>query len=178
MNKNSKEKRAEKVWGAMHKWPHPLRGEGRSAKKWRYSISLFIAKWVTSGREGISKNRWRHLWTAPEAMSSTDSCMAYIKDSLVNYWEGSSIAMEGILCRGTQHQRITTRASRSPPPPHFFSICCQNGYYHTTLLLHSAYVHVMCFQNPPDIYGRRGSGGIVVGNNSHSHSRALIIECM
>ena len=162
----------------MHKWPHPLRGEGRSAKKWRYSISLFIAKWLTRGREGISKNRWRHLWTAPEAMSSTDSCMAYIKDSLVNYWEGSSIAMEGILCRGTQHQRITTRASRSPPPPHFFSICCQNGYYHTTLLLHSAYVHVMCFQNPPDIYGRRGSGGIVVGNSSRSHSRALIIECM
>ena len=143
----------------MHKWPHPLRGEGRSAKKWRYSISLFITKWLTRGREGISKNRWRHLWTAPEAMSSTDSCMAYIKDSLVNYWEGSSIAMEGILCRGTQHQRITTRASRSPPPPHFFSICCQNGYYHTTLL---AYVHTRNVLSKPTQY-MEGSGGIVVG---------------
>ena len=27
--------------GAVHNWCHPLRGEGRSAKRWHYSISLF-----------------------------------------------------------------------------------------------------------------------------------------
>ena len=50
----------------IHKWHHPLRGGG-SAKRWRYSISLF-SKMGTRGREGskISKNGWRHLWTAPK----------------------------------------------------------------------------------------------------------------
>ena len=47
-------------WGAIHKWCHPLRGEEGSAKRWRYSISLFSKMRDKAGREGskISKNRW------------------------------------------------------------------------------------------------------------------------
>ena len=37
------------VLGAIHKWHRPLRGEGGSAKRWRYSISFSrkILKWST-----------------------------------------------------------------------------------------------------------------------------------
>ena len=43
--------------GAIHKW---------RARRWHYSIA-YLVKWVTRGRERpkISKNGWRHLWTAP-----------------------------------------------------------------------------------------------------------------
>ena len=42
---------------AVHKWRHPLRGDRGSVKRWHYSISLFVLKWVIRGRKGskISK---------------------------------------------------------------------------------------------------------------------------
>ena len=48
--------------GAVHKWRHPLRGEGVSAKSWRHSMSLF-SKMGDKG-EGEVKNlkKWMTLF--------------------------------------------------------------------------------------------------------------------
>ena len=51
----------------VQKWRHPLREEGESVKRWSYSISLFsnMGDKLEERNQNISKNRWRHLWTAP-----------------------------------------------------------------------------------------------------------------
>ena len=44
--------------GTVHKWRHPLRGEGGSAKRWHYSISLF-SKMGNQGDRGVKKLKKR-----------------------------------------------------------------------------------------------------------------------
>ena len=62
--------------GAIHKWRHPLRGDGGTAKRWCSSISLF-SKMGDKGKGGcskVSKNGWRHLWMAPYFLM----CLKYL----------------------------------------------------------------------------------------------------
>ena len=68
---------------AVHKWRHPLREEGRSAKSQRFSISLF-SKMGDMGEGGVKNlKKWliRHLWMAPlTSIFFNSSCIAFLAD--------------------------------------------------------------------------------------------------
>ena len=78
--------------GVVQKWSHPLRGKGRSAKRWCYSISLFskmgdkgeggVKNWVTSFMDGHKSWGKRVLYkTRVYYQISYSNCENFIFDA-------------------------------------------------------------------------------------------------
>ena len=83
--------------GAVHKWRHPLSGEGGSAKKWLYSIILYskmgdkgeggvknLQKWVPSFMDGLRKRLG--LITQPHLHKYLDTA-SYFFLMVYSWWE-------------------------------------------------------------------------------------------
>ena len=81
--------------GVVHKWRHPRRGEGRSAKRWSYSISLF-SKMGDKGEGGVKdfKNWVTSFMDSPYLYEIIKLFLKYIiffqKSSMFKNWLGCS----------------------------------------------------------------------------------------